>query len=227
MTEREFETQVSLYGRGEIEKYSLSCRRVSRISLIILTLLILILQVMTFFVALNGGYDGQKSLILALIPVLGPLVGGFQLMFAGVGSPLVLFSLFVPCLFTLIYAAYYHDEYAKSSRVLGRYCLQKQEAPEFAINPQSVPVGTTVASPRPAVCNIKEFPTAEPIQEAPLTQPAIVSPKVQPEAVSVIYEKQPERLQTSSGKTFALTKAEEEYQKALDGILSLLNKNKS
>ena len=64
--------------------------------------MVLLLQIMSFFVALNGGYSTRHALVFVLVPMVGPLFCCFQLMLAGTGAPLILLLLFVPCSLSIL-----------------------------------------------------------------------------------------------------------------------------
>lgn len=196
------------------------CRRVSRLLLILSVLLLALLQVMTFFVALNGGYLTSRALIMAIVPALGPLFCAFQLLLAGTGAPLVLVLIFAPSALALW-----------ASLTVREHCTcEGEEMPFLPVSdftptpidtfrvrvPQPVieTAAATTESTIPVAASVKEpvivaaassRPSASTAPDAPMPS-AVTAPVPAPAAA-------PER-----------RTGNEEYDRALQDVLSILNK---
>lgn len=97
-----------------INKYSASCRRISITLLLFSIFLLLILQFMCFFVAINAGYDEYRALILSLVPVVGPVYCAVELGRSGAGEPVILLVLFLSFLTNFGGFLYFRRKFKKS-----------------------------------------------------------------------------------------------------------------
>ncbi|HBT63320.1 MAG TPA: hypothetical protein DEB10_01485 [Ruminococcaceae bacterium] len=199
--------------------YGLICRSISRFLLVMSVLFILLLQGMTFFIAVDGGYNITRSLLLSLIPIIGPLICGFQLALAGVGSPLILLALFIPCVVTALGCAYFNDQYANDILVHNKEENEKR-LPE--INTDLLKSGINkIHEPKP-----QTLPTTVPSKPQPLP---VKTPEVRPQTLPIPRpDVKTDKYETKEKKpvdTILTAKTgHDEYDKALQDVLSILNK---
>ncbi|MDD2362270.1 MAG: hypothetical protein PHH84_04845 [Oscillospiraceae bacterium] len=203
---------------------SFVCIRFSRILLALSIILTLLLQGMTFFVAVNAGYEEMNSLIYAAVPYIGPLICCFQLILSGIGSPLIILALLIPCFLTMVGWAYLRDEY---TRILYSESISEAEI-------QSKKYGFTTPQPKPSP--IPEFqpkPKPMPIpvpkpetlpQPQPIKKPVIQPPPAQQE--TELHEAHAYNVKPNETNEAAAAKktVDEEYNKALQDVLAILNK---
>ena len=225
------------------------CRCLSRILLTMAVVLTIILQVMTFFVALHGGYENLRALIFSLIPYLGPVFCGVLLVIAKTGAPFVLFALIFPCALTLSGWLYFRKEIIRMEtefipkkivkpmpepQPLTIALPKQQKAMEFQPIPKPQPMPFPKPKPEP-----KPMPVPVPGQEpkpipvpGPKPGPRMPEPKPVPLTVSKQADtdrKLPVRAekQASNPASEVVPKKTgvEEYDKALQDVLLILNKN--
>ncbi|MDD3832387.1 MAG: hypothetical protein PHR18_00625 [Oscillospiraceae bacterium] len=203
---------------------SLVCIRFSRILLVLSIILTLLLQGMTFFVGVNAGYEEMKSLIYAIVPYIGPLFCCFQLLLSGIGAPLIIVALFIPCILTLMGWAYLRDEYSRrlyknsiieseirsNQRDFTRSQPRPMPMPEFQPKPKPMPVPV----PRPDT-----LPQPQPVKR-PVAQPGI-EPQGTEENKENAYNVKPDSIDEAAATKKS---ANDEYDKALQDVLSILNK---
>lgn len=204
----------------------------------------ILLQLMTFFVALDGGYDSQSAFVFMTVPLLGPLFCSIQLLLAGTGSPAILILLFLSYTFTLLGWARFRDQYKTDCRIDGHstavrdiggvslnqlHSLKSQPVQKLKSQPaaQPKPIQPTASAQKP-----RSAPAPKPI---PLTEPT-PTPKTVPAqkplpAPKSISQPVPKR-DSASVKTAEAPKNAnkpktgigEKYDKILDDVLSILNK---
>lgn len=238
--------------KNQIDRYGLRCRRLSRLLLIVTFMFVFILQGMCFFVALDGGYDSDRALIFSLIPLAGPLFCGFQLVIAGTGTPLILFALFIPCALPALGSAYFSDQYKlavyEASKpenpvlpdaldILTRnpekkrfdYDLESQpKAPPAA---QPLPVKQPAPEPRPLPVK-PEKTQPQPVKKNGETNNAVKQPLERATVKTendIPYLQKTEEYQKISSEpsprgTGSDRESNEEYDKMLRDVLSILNK---
>ncbi len=97
-----------------INKFSKSCRRLSIFMLFFSIILLIILQFMCFFVAINAGYDEYSSLLFSLVPVAGPVYCAVELFRSGAGEPVILLVLFLSFLTNFVGFFYFRRKYKMS-----------------------------------------------------------------------------------------------------------------
>lgn len=219
---------------GMIDDYGLVCRRMSRILLAFSIIFIVILQIMTFYIAVDGGLNTFRAIAMSLVPILGPVSCGFQLVFAGAGSPLILLVLFIPSVITILGRAYFCDEYKNSLiglengndndiHELELLRLENQEVSNEENEPQLLPKINHEPKPEP-LPKVESEPKPQSLPEiTPNTKPQpLPIPKPQKKTIKVA-ETNSENINRKSEHAVSETGVKE-YDKALNDVLSILNK---
>jgi hypothetical protein len=217
----------------------------SRFLFAMAVIMILLLQLMSFFVALNGGYNIRHALVFMLVPMIGPLFCCFQLMLAGTGAPMILVALFVPCSLSILGWARICDDCknAFNSGIDFNGSQYNKNVPLKILSEQTLPKNSSSQT-------IKPMPKPQPLpvdSPPPKPQPLpINSPPPKPQPLPI----KPENLRQKNDKTEIQTvkqttviptkdetKARDqriidppktgvpEYDNALRDVLSILNKH--
>lgn len=208
----------------------------SRFLFALAVIMVLLLQLMSFFVALNGGYTAQHAFVFMMVPMVGPLFCSFQLMLADAGAPMILIMLFVPCSLSILGWARICDNCKnvlspgfdfKSNQYdsnISLKMLSEQTLPKNSIKPTPKPQPLPVTGPSPKP---QPLPVTSP---PPKPQPLKIKPvnhSKENDKTEIKTVKQTEKFETKVHvkNNIDLPKTgDTEYDNALRDVLSILNK---
>lgn len=266
MTIEKLKNQASTKGRETVETYACSCRSAGRTFAVLFVILLLLTQGMTFFIAFDGGHTRLTALILALVPLVGPMTVGVQLAFVGSMTALAVAALVLPCALTLLLAARFRDERRRALTALSAAeedrsagGIMKTQAAQIEADDRVEPLApASPASPEAPQATVSDeglrpaiLPTVSPEEKRPAAplrtavkadaeKSAVASPSPAaaapvsdrptgtPPVKSAVRPNASPHSAADPGKTADATpmsRAEEEYRRAMEEVLSLLNKN--
>lgn len=182
-------------------------------------------QAATAFTALNAGVLLNHAVLMAAVPVIGPLFCMMQMLLAGAGSPLVLLLLFAAVLLLFLGSAYYRDR-----ELRGEGAPESAGAAAFTAltenNGQTVRMPETPARPVPRPippAPIPSTPFSSP-RPRPIPMPPQPGPAVQPLQKVSQPAPMPAPLENAPAEKQAVRSGPAE-DPVLKDVLSILNKN--
>ena len=183
-------------GTKAMISYAKGCRSVAVVSFSFGMVLLIVLQAITYFMAVDAGFQNTNAIIVAAAPLAGPLFLAVQLLIVGEGIPVVLFVLSGCVAMTLSYAANRIDCYRLAVAATGSPIVAPVVRESLAIEltePVNVPVEehVEVVSEAVAVETAEEFDLESILAQTSHGKAAGISPgdkAVREEQVAEILE---------------------------------------